>query len=148
MRNLLFILLPVFVLGCSRNGDDVSKTRTGEPCGEAVQVTAKSFSTAESDPFSITSASIKGDCLTVTVGASGCSSDWEKVEVLHGISLTADGLPQNRLKIVLSNKTGDCATSFSKTLQFDLYPLRQKGTNKLTILLYGYDKTLEYAYGN
>ncbi|GAB3426486.1 hypothetical protein [Niabella aquatica] len=144
---LLFII--IFSFSCKRASpvEAVPEDRVSAPCGEAVQANASNFDTAPTDAFIITHASITGDCLTVTLGlSSACAGP--AIKVLHAPSVAAVYPPQHLLKIALQYGS-DCAMPGSGTYSFDLYPIRQKNTNKISVNISGsagYYKTLTYSY--
>ena len=146
---LLALLFIVFSFSCKRSSpvETIPEERAGDPCGKAVKANASDFETAPTDPFIITDASVSGDCLTVTLGLSSACAE-PAIEVLHAPSGAAVYPPQHHLKIALLYGS-DCAMPGSKTYSFDLYPIRQKGTNKISLNISGskgYYKTLLYSY--
>ncbi len=144
------VLLLVIGFSCKRSSpvEDNKEARESQPCGNAVVVNAPNFSTVTTDQFMIADASISGDCLTVKIGGSGGSGNTWRAEVLHAVSDAAVYPQEHSLKVVFANREL-CAAVFVKNFEFDLFPLRQKGTNKIFISIsgqQGYYKTLEYAY--
>lgn len=146
---LLALLFIVFSFSCKRSSpvETTPEERAGDPCGKAVKANAFDFDTAPTDPFMITDASISGDCLTVTLGLSSACAE-PAIEVLHAPSVAAVYPPSHHIKIALQYGS-DCAMPGSRTYSFDLYPIRQKGTNKISLNISGskgYYKTLLYSY--
>lgn len=147
----IVLLLTIVSFSCRRSSpveENADNTRKSQPCGEAVVANAPNFSTVTTDDFVIADASVSGDCLTIKVGGSGCSGNTWQTDVLHAVSDAAVYPRQHALKVVFTNKEL-CAAALGKSFEFDLYPLRQKGTNKISLSIYGsagYYKTLQYAY--
>jgi len=147
----IVLMLPIVSFSCKRSSPVEGKmedARKSQPCGEAVVANAPNFSTVTTNDFVIADASISGDCLTIKVGGSGCSGNTWKTDVLHAVSDAAVYPQQHALKVVFTNKEL-CTAAFVKSFEFDLYPLRQNGTNKISLSIYGsagYYKTLQYAY--
>lgn len=154
MKPNYLLLLMVFVIGiasCKRSSpveEKVEQDRKSQPCGKTVEAYATNFTTVSSDVFTIADASISGDCLTLKLGlATGCA-DPASLSVLHATSAATVYPQQHALKIALRYGTG-CTTPELRTYSFDLYPIRQKNTNKILIGIsgqQGYYKTLEYSY--
>lgn len=143
----IVLLLTVVGFSCRRSSL-VEESRNSQPCGKAVVVNAPDFSTVSTDHFVIADALISGDCLTLKVGSSGCSGNTWQADILHAVSDAAVYPKQHALKVVFTNREL-CAAAFGKSFEFDLYPLRQKGTNKISLSIYGsagYYKTLAYSY--
>ena len=146
---ILLVLVTVLGFSCKKDDNEVEKEkeRISVPCGEEVRANAENFSSVESDNFIITDASVSGDCLTLTLGLGSACSDPE-IDVFHSISEAAVFPPQHLLKVAIKYGTG-CAMPGIKTFKFDLYPIRQKNTNRISLSISGsegYYKTLEYIY--
>lgn len=146
---LLVLLFIIFSFSCKRSSpvETIPEERAGEPCGKVVKANAPGFETAPTDPFMITDASISGDCLTVTLGLSSACAE-PAIEVLHAPSVAAVFPPLHHIKIALLYGS-DCAMPGSRTYSFDLYPIRQKGTNRISLNISGsrgYYTTLLYSY--
>ncbi len=145
------ILLLIIGFSCKRSSplaENAEKARASQPCGKEVIANAPNFASVTTDVFMINEASISGDCLTVTLGLGSACSDPASLVVLHAPSAAAVYPPLHALKIALTYGTG-CAMPGVRTYSFDLYPIRQKNTNKISINIsgqQGYYKTLEYAY--
>lgn len=147
----IVLLLTIVSFSCRRSSpveEKVENTRKSQPCGKAVEAYATNFATVSSDVFTIADASISGDCLTLKLGlATGCA-DPASLSVLHATSVATVYPQQHALKIALKYGTG-CTMPELRTYSFDLYPIRQKNTNKILISIsgqQGYYKTMEYAY--
>lgn len=144
------LLLTIVVSSCKRSpvSEEALKARVSEPCGKSVVANATDFGTAASDPFSLMDAVITGDCLTVKLAlATGCA-DPQILRVLHAPVDAAVYPPSHALKIVLTYGVG-CTMPEIRTYNFDLYPIRQKNTNKMSVTISGQRetaKTLQYVY--
>lgn len=143
MRNVYLTILLIFIgfsFSCKRSLSaeaDKEKDRAEQSCGNAVVANASNFSTISSDYFTINDASISGDCLTVRLGLARACTDPASFSVLHAPTDAAVYPPLHALKIALTYGTG-CAMPGSKSYRFDLYPIRQKNTNKISISISGY----------
>ncbi|WP_114792187.1 hypothetical protein U0035_10085 [Niabella yanshanensis] len=151
LTSLPILLLIIMGFSCKRSSpveENVEDARKSQSCGKAVVANASNFATVTSDAFTIMEASISGDCLTLKLGlASGCT-DPASLDVLHGVSVATVYPQQHALKIALTYGVG-CAMPGTRTYHFDLYPIRQKNTNKISVSIsgqQGYYKTLEYKY--
>lgn len=95
--------------------------------------------------YGIASAVINNDCLEIKFGASGCSgSSW--VVDLVDANIALDSNPMQRLlRLKLINKEV-CMAEPSKTVTFDLTPLRIQSAHSLRLILDGYSGILIYNY--
>jgi hypothetical protein len=144
---LIVLLLTIVGFACKRSSP-VEESRMSQPCGKAVVANAPNFSTVATDVFTITEASISGDCLTVTLGLSSACGEPASLSILHAPGSAAVYPPLHALKIALTYGS-DCAMPGVRTYSFDLYPIRQQKTNKISVSItgtQGYYKTLQYAY--
>lgn len=142
MRHL-FIVIPLFVLltACDKNSDD-KKTLT---CGNLVEINANKYQSDSSSSFHIDTAFINQNCLTITIGASGCSgSSWQTA--LYDAGVVMESYPiQRNIRFVLKNEEL-CLAYFTKTYTFDLQPTLQGTENKISFNLEGWNNALLYEY--
>ncbi len=147
----IVLLLIIVGFSCKRSShieENVENARKSQPCGKAVAANASNFATVTSDAFIINNAAISGDCLTVTLGLSSACADPASLSILHMPSSAAVFPPLHALKVALTYGTG-CSMPGVRTYSFDLYPIRQNNTNKISVNIsgqQGYYKTLEYSY--
>lgn len=118
MKATSFILtLVVLVAGCAK--DDIAPV-----CGPEIQFLQGEEDFPPSDPFRVISLEATDNCLTVEVGASGCSTDgWTMDLYTSGIATTAipsstvaslifdDGVPEGE---------ASCLAYYTATYSFDL----------------------------
>lgn len=132
----LFLISVLSILSCQK--DTLQKS---ENCDYLVTMSAQKYNNTQSDNYSISNAEINGDCLSITVVASGCSGDTWTVELFDSKAI-AESLPvQKYFRLKLIN-TELCHALISKTYSFDLAPSKL-GENFL-INLGEYDSKLLY----
>ncbi|MCB0538163.1 MAG: hypothetical protein KDE33_11640 [Bacteroidetes bacterium] len=138
----LFSVISLFILltACNKNKDD-KKTLA---CGDVVNIDADKYQSDSSSYFLIDTAFINQNCLTITIGASGCDgSTWQTV--LYDEGVVMDSYPiQRNIRFVLKNEEL-CLAVFSKTYSFDLQPT-QGTENKISFNLEGWNNALLYEY--
>lgn len=144
MKYMLFTLFAVLVFSCTRQNQKYIDTSPGN-CENGITISAHKFSQASSNTFRITKAVIKGDCLEITITASGCNGkSWNAALVTNG-AVAESYPPQMFLKILFTN-TELCLAMHTRTFSYNLSPLKVQGTNKLALNLQGYDGALLYEY--
>lgn len=127
---LLFCLMIVISNGCS-NDDDNSN------CGPAAQIVAdQPFGEIATDNYIISAVTLDENCLHVTISSSGCDgSQWE-TDLFNN---------EQQLKLELTNPEL-CLAVVSKTVSFNLKPLRVNGQNQVTLMLQGWATPIVYNY--
>ena len=147
-----FISLWVLIMlaACNRKNEAIEEESTS-PCGKPVLVNTAGYDVATTLD-GVTDVSISGDCLTVKA-KTDCCTDFSEGDVLYGeASLATVYPPEHRLKIVLNDKgatQGACGGICTQSYSFDLTPLKQEGTSKISLRITGapnYSKTVEYSY--
>lgn len=129
---LLFFCSAVsFFSGCSNNDN------TSESCNDqATLIADQPFNEIGTENYTLTDVTLSGNCLSVTISASGCSSNsWE-------MNLFGN---QQQLKLELINPEL-CAAVFQKTVSYSLIPLQAEGQNKVTLTLEGWNEDIIYNY--
>ncbi|RYH75599.1 hypothetical protein EVU94_01170 [Flavobacteriaceae bacterium 144Ye] len=115
MKNLLCLLL-VFVLWSCNSDDD---NDSNNECGDQMIFDEELFNQESPSSFSIQNAEIDGDCLMVTLSASGCDgSSWEADLVTDGLETTS--VPPSRSIRVDFTNIEVCTAVITRTFQFYL----------------------------
>lgn len=144
MKKISFL---VFVMCCflSTQCDDDIVDDIDNLCDDIVVIDNVAYDTIQSDSFQFTDVTINGDCLSITIGASGCDGNsWSFVLVDSGA--VAESSPEQRfLKFEFLN-TELCAAFFERTISFNLEPLRISGSNEIILNLDGWEAPLNYSY--
>lgn len=115
------------------------------PCGQTVVVDSGFFETAESDLYELIDVQIIGNCLNVSVSASGCDGNtWSLVLVDSGS--VSESLPEQRdLRLVFSNEE-ICQAVVTQERSFDLNAIRIIGTNEIILNIDSFPEPLNYLY--
>jgi hypothetical protein len=139
---LLLILFLVVFSSCS--GDDEITSLSN--CDSISEIIAENdFNTIDTTNYSISSVNLNGDCLEITLSASGCDSSlW--VMQLYSKNASNNLLPLQRdVKIKLINNQL-CQAVFQSTISFDLVPLRIQGQNSILLNIDDWDMQVVYNY--
>ncbi|PPK88189.1 hypothetical protein CLV84_1154 [Neolewinella xylanilytica] len=118
----LFALTLFRSAGCS---DDARETVRTTDCGPVIQV-RDPMPRLTSDAYTVVGASADGLCLSVTISATGCSSEPWRV-ALHTDGAVAESSPtQTTALLVFDDGVGEnemtCQAIIEETYQFDLGP--------------------------
>ena len=116
MKKTLFILvLAVAMLSCSDNDDD-----SNDQCGTPLIIDADRYQSIEDpgQPIFIINSNINDECLSLTLGFSGCDDD-------HTIELITDGAVAESFPVQVFFKLEDlnpqlCQAYFEKVYEYDL----------------------------
>ncbi|MCD2260228.1 hypothetical protein [Psychroserpens luteolus] len=116
-----------------------------EPCDQVAVIDNGFYQSAESNVYTLTGVEVNGDCLTISLSASGCDgSTWSMVLVDSGD--VSESLPEQRsLKFVFSN-TETCLAVFGQERSFDLRPLQVEGSNEVILNIEDFPEPITYAY--
>lgn len=110
--SFVFLLL---LLGCNSDDDNGSN----DECGDQMIFDEELFNQESPSSFSIQNAEIDGDCLMVTLSASGCDgSSWEADLVSDGLETTS--VPPSRSIRVDFTNIEACTAVITRTFQFYL----------------------------
>lgn len=114
-------------------------------CNYDVTIDKDKFNNLNSDAFNLVGAEIIGDCLFMSVMASGCSGDsWQYA--LVDSEAVAESLPEQRyLKFQLTNEEL-CLAVFEKTISFNLSSLQIQGSNEIILNIDGLKTPIPYKY--
>lgn len=137
------ILTAVVVLTSACHSDDEICTCL-PPCEETVIVDADLYKNAPSDFLTITDASIHNDCLYVRFSASGCDGDSWEIKLIDANVIKESNPIQRDIRLSLKNEE-ECLAVFTRTLTFDLTPVRTDD-NEILLNLSGWDEQLLYRY--
>ena len=147
MKKHYFIALALLVIGLSQSCDNGCDPPP-PACGQQVIKDNDLYLNASSDTFTITQATITGDCLEITISASGCDGDnWELALYDSEEILTAsdgDPGPWRMLRLTLQNPEL-CEALITKTFSFDISSLQYQ--DKIYLMLDDWDTgILLYEY--
>ncbi len=141
------LLLPLFALslfrtsGCSKDAD-VAATAPLTECGAPIKV-RNPLPRFTTDNFTVVSVSADGRCLTVTLSATGCSSEGWRLD------LWAEGQPgpETGGLLIFDDGVGEdemtCQAIVEKTYQFDLTPFLGPTPLPVNFSLGGSDVSVE-----
>jgi hypothetical protein len=151
MRSLLILITiyAVTLVSCSRSGDKQDDPATNpfvnSSCQKNAVVNGSLYNTTVTTNYGITSAVITGDCLEIKFASSGCSGDTWVVELVDANVVLDSNPVQRKLRMKLTN-IEVCAAVPSKTVTFDLTPLRVAGEHSVWLSLEGFNGSLIYNY--
>ncbi|WP_298902429.1 hypothetical protein [uncultured Psychroserpens sp.] len=116
-----------------------------EPCDQVAVIDNGFFQTAESNLYTLNGVDLNGDCLLISLSASGCDGNsWSMVLVDSGE--VSESLPEQRsLKFIFSN-TETCLAVFSQERSFDLRPLQVEGSNEVILNIEDFPEPITYQY--
>ncbi|WP_432671834.1 hypothetical protein [Flavobacterium sp. SM2513] len=144
MKNIIVFLSVSLLLFSSCTSDDKSKAIVS--CGQNAFVLAEEqYDAVETDYYISTNVTLSGNCLSVTIGASGCDpNNW----TLNLFSTDAffDVFPLQRTAKIQLVMNELCAAAFVKTVVFDLTPYQISGPNSVSINLESGDEPINYQY--
>ncbi len=144
MKNMFFTLFALLMFSCTRQSRNYIVTNPGD-CENGITISAHQYSKTSADAFRITKAAIIGDCLEITIVASGCSGrSWNAALITNGA--VAESFPQQMFLKILFKNNEDCEAMHTRTFSYNLKPIRVHGAIKLALNLQGYDGALLYEY--
>jgi hypothetical protein len=147
MRHLLIftLLLSLILASCTRDkkfgDDDLNSFSTKSK----LLIGEEYFNNFPKDPAKILSASITGDSLTITFGASCCSGNTWIVNLVGNEKVLYSDPPQREVRLSLKNDEF-CDAYCTRIVKFDITPARLTGTNRIILNLSGWGSQLIYDY--
>jgi hypothetical protein len=133
---VIFTALP----GCRKNSNCDAPN-----CDKTVTIDKVLYNNINTGNYTLSDATINGNCLEIKVGASGCDGKSWVIELVDS-EVIAESDPQQRfLKLALTNNEM-CTAVFVKKKSFDITSLRVRDSNKLRLMIYGLNKELIYTY--
>lgn len=142
MKNLLFTFMLLFVFQSCKEADD--NPYPDSACDQKVIVDGNLYKNSDSESFSIQSVLLEGDCLEVKIQSGGCSGETWDVKLVDSGGIAESNPPQRYVKVLLGNKEL-CEGLISKTVIFDLRPIRT-GDNVVLLNLENWDDQIRYEY--
>ncbi len=135
------LLLAVALLACE---SDDNGPRS-EICDVLAEVNGNRFNSADDTNYTVESASITGDCLSVQLQSGGCDgSEWE-IRFFASDAIDESLPPQQSATIVLDNDE-PCDAIVTREFTIELTPLQLSSESSLIIRLTGWDGMLEYEF--
>ena len=131
----------LLVISCSSSND--SKNQSCDKKSKIISTEA--YNNLTSNYFVITGVALNNDCLDVTISSSGCSGTTWQMNLFSSNNFP-DSFPlQRNLKLQLDNPEA-CLAVVSKTVSFDLTPLRVSGQQEIRFNLEGWEQQIVYNY--
>ena len=126
MKNLFFIAITLFAVGTFTACNDEQEDDNLLTCDQQTIINATEYQTATSEPVSIDSLEITGNCLSVTLSSGGCDGNSWQVRLVDSGSIAESLPPQRSLKLLLENQEV-CLAYITKTISFDIQELEAEG---------------------
>ncbi|UKM64856.2 hypothetical protein GSB9_01414 [Flavobacteriaceae bacterium GSB9] len=127
---------------CDKN--DAAGIGNGK-CAQSTLVDTEMYNNLQTAQFTFIDAEIVDDCLNIEIGASGCDSETWLFNLVDSGAVAESRPEQRYLKLQLINEE-DCLAYFTKTVAFDLMPVRVSGSNEIILHLEGLEASLNYKY--
>ena len=129
MLKLFFLPLVALSLfraaGCRDAATDTAATLPASDCGEAIQI-RNPLPRLTSDNFTVTEASADGNCLSVTLQATGCSAEAWTARLWAAERVPGEDVQTPAALLVFDDGVGEdemtCQAIVEHTFQFDLTP--------------------------
>jgi len=138
----LLLSLNYLISGC---GDSTIIDPTSGDCITEVTIDLDLYDKGPKDDVQLLSSAISGDCLMLSISASGCDgSTW--TTAIYDQGLVAESSPEQRyLRISLDNRE-ECDAVITKDITFDLSPIQIQNDGRLILNIQGSDESLLYNY--
>ncbi|MBD0836297.1 hypothetical protein ICJ84_12700 [Aestuariibaculum suncheonense] len=139
----MFTSVVIVILSCSK--DDKDDDSICDIISKSIP--RDDFNVIETATYEIGEVELNGDCLSVSLWASGCSSEQFDIN-LYGVNdyQTQSFYPLQRdLKVEVLNG-GLCEALIKITKTFDLTPLQIETQNETPLNIEGWDEQIIYTY--
>lgn len=136
----LLVLLSILLGGCEKS----EPTPLFSACDQKAVVDEGLYESGPSDRVDIHDVEIEGDCLRIKFGASGCSGESWKVELVSS-EFVVETLPCIRyIRLSLDNNE-DCLAYIGKEVSFDITNF-QAGGDEVILVFPDSDHQIRYTY--
>ncbi len=136
----LYIICFSFVLSACKTDDEGNIII----CDSDTIISSSQYNNAVSDIFDVDEFQVSGDCLEVSIGASGCDGETWILELIDSGSILESNPPQRNLRLVLSNNEA-CLAFITRVFSFDLQDLQAEG-NTLILNITNINNSVTYTY--
>jgi hypothetical protein len=140
--SVLFVFL-LLSISCSQDDENSS---TELACDvDAMIISEEGYNSIETSNYSIIDVQLNGDCLKLTISASGCDGvSWEShfysVDAFYAV------FPRQRVaKLKLINNEA-CLAVIESIQEFNLTPFQLEGQSDVSITIDGWNQQLVYQY--
>ncbi|SFR34215.1 hypothetical protein SAMN04490243_0796 [Robiginitalea myxolifaciens] len=143
MRPILFLslFLVCILFSCDTSDDDPPRS---SQCGILAEVNENRWRSANTDGYVIESVMLEGDCLEITLAASGCDGESWEARLFDAAAIAESLPPQRDVRIDFSNPEL-CDAFLQRTFVFDLSRLRVS-SNSVFLNLDGWEDQILYEY--
>lgn len=136
--------ISVFFVACDFLDDHIKNPIT-TTCDKSAVEDATRFNQVSTNNYTITNVVLNGDCLEITVSASGCDPDNWTMNLVGAKSLAAVSPPHVGVKLELINNEA-CLAVFQKTVSFNLTAFQWVGQNQVQLNVDGWNTPILYQY--
>lgn len=138
------LFLGVFFVSCDFLDDHI-KNPIKSKCNEKAVLDHVAFPQINTNNYGITNVVLNGDCLEITVSASGCDPDNWTMNLVGAKSLAAVSPPHVGVKLELINNEA-CLAVFQKTVSFNLTAFEWVEQNQVQLNVDGWNTPILYQY--
>lgn len=139
---VLILFTSFLILSCS--GDDDAPS-TASNCEQTVVIDKTRYDNLASDEFGIISVELDEECMSITIGESGCDGLRWTADLIDSSEI-AESFPEQRfLKIEFSNQE-ECDAVIQRTFTFDIDSLKIGESGTVILNLDGFDQQIRYEY--
>ncbi len=138
---VIFSWIFFLVFSCSSDQDPPDGD---SDCEDVAVVSENRWRGASMEGYVIEDAVIEGDCLLITLAASGCNGESWRAALLDSGAIAESLPPQRSIRIDFINPEA-CLAFFRRTYSFDLRPLRTSSPS-VFLRLDGWEGDLLYEH--
>lgn len=139
---LLLIIVGFLNIQCL---DDEGNSLPQSACNEFAIIDSSTYQSAVTNPYTINSAIINGECLLINISASGCDGNSWIMQLIDSGEVSESSPPQRSVKLFLINNES-CLAIVSRLQSFDLSALQIDGENELLLKIVGVEDPILYSY--
>lgn len=142
--SLLFIILFAFV-SCKGDDSNCCPNPDTTNCNKFLVIDETKYSQTDTSNYTITNVVLNGECLEITIGASGCDPNNWTMNFIASENVVETLPIQWYTKVELINNE-ECLAVFQKTDSFDLTTLQMPGANQIELNIDGWNTPILYQY--
>ena len=140
-RIVFFVWIFLLVFSCTSDQDPPAGD---SDCERVAEVSERRWRGAGLEGYVIEDAVIRGDCLQITLAASGCDGGSWRIALVDSGAIAESLPPQRSIRIDFFNPEA-CLAYFRQSYTFDLRPLRTSSPS-VFLRLDGWEGNLLYEY--
>ncbi len=133
------------MVSCGKDDDNSLECSESGNCDKCIIINRDLYNQTNTDNYTIQTIKVNQDCLEIEFASSGCSGSSWVISLIDLGAISETAVPQRDLKLRLKNSE-ICEAYITRTISFDLKPLRLENYDELNLKVAEYNSLIRYEY--